>query len=265
MPSPFPGMNPYLEQASVWTDFHTAFLTAMRESLTPQVRPNFFVKLEERVYIHEPSGDERSRWLGKPDIAILGSPAPVGPPTTNSSSTRIESTPEHQVKSVIASLVDVEIERHAFIEIRDRLNRELVTMIEVLSPTNKRHGPDREQYIAKRTSVLLSSATIVEIDLLRGGPRFPLQDAPPSDYSVAVFRKEQLPAVEVWPIGLRERLPTIPIPLKGDFPAASLDLQALLHHVYDAAGYEDYIYQSPPEPPLAGPDSEWATQILAAQ
>lgn len=207
MPSPFPGMNPYLEQASVWTDFHTAFLTAMRESLTPQVRPNFFVKLEERV----------------------------------------------------------EIERHAFIEIRDRLNRELVTMIEVLSPTNKRHGPDREQYIAKRTAVLLSSATIVEIDLLRGGPRFPLHDAPPSDYSVGVFRKEQLPAVEVWPIGLREQLPTIPVPLKGDFPAASLDLQALLQHVYDAAGYEDYIYQSPPEPPLAGPDSEWAAQILAAR
>ena len=71
MPSPFPGMNPYLEQASVWEDFHQAFATEIRESLAAQVRPSFFVKLEERVFIHEPSSEERLRLLGKPDVALF--------------------------------------------------------------------------------------------------------------------------------------------------------------------------------------------------
>jgi hypothetical protein len=159
-------------------------------------------------------------------------------------------------------LIDVDIERHASIEIRDRQNRELVTMIELLSPSNKRYGPDHDQYVAKRTALMFSTASLVEIDLLRGGPRFPLNDLPPSDYCVAVYRKRDLPKVEAWPIGLRDPLPVIPIPLKGEFPDATLDLQALLHRVYDAAGYEDYIYESNPEPPLEGADLAWAQSIF---
>jgi hypothetical protein len=136
-------------------------------------------------------------------------------------------------------------------------------MIEILSPSNKRYGPDRDQYVMKRTSLMFSTASLVEIDLLRGGPRLPLTDLPPSDYCVAIYRKPLLPQVEAWPIGLRDPLPVIPIPLKGDFPDATLDLQAVLHRVYDAAGYEDYIYESSPEPPLEGPDLAWAQSILS--
>ncbi|XZE20650.1 DUF4058 family protein [Pirellulaceae bacterium SH449] len=232
MPSPFPGMNPYLEQPSVWEDFHTAFAAQIRDVLAAQVRPNFMVKLEERVFIHEPSGGERRKQLGRPDIALLE---------------------------------DVDIERHAFVEIHDRQNRELVTMIEIFSPSNKRYGPYRDQHIMKRTSLMFSTASLVEIDLLRGGPRFPLNDLPPSDYFVAIYRKPLLPQVEAWPIGIRNQLPVIPIPLKGEFPDASLDLQAVLHRVYDAAGYEDYIYESSPEPPLEGPDLAWAQSILGTK
>ena len=123
MPSPFPGMNPYLEQPSVWEDFHMAFATQIRESLATQVRPNFLVKLEERVFIHEPSFE--------------ASPAHQSSVTTFDPAL-------NQVKSILATIPDVEIERHAVIEIRDRLDRQLVTMIEVLSPSNKRYGPDRE-------------------------------------------------------------------------------------------------------------------------
>jgi hypothetical protein len=258
MPSPFPGMNPYLEQPSVWEDFHLAFATEIRESLAAQVRPNFFVKLEERVFIHEPSSNERRKLLGKPDLALFqaepirSAPVAVVDPAVN------------RVKSIIASIPDVEIERHAVIEIRDRHDRQLVTMIEVLSPSNKRYGPDREQYLMKRSTMMFSTASIVEIDLLRGGPRLPINELPECDYCVTVFRKSNAPKVEAWPIGLREELPMIPIPLKGEFADATLDLKALLDRVYDAAGYEDYLYESPPEPPLNESDAIWAKSFIAS-
>lgn len=257
MPSPFPGMNPYLEQPSVWEDFHGRFMTYAGEAITAQVRPNFMVKLEERVYIHEPSTDERLKFFGKPDISLIETALSDSQPVCTAD-------PEltNRVKSIIATLPDIEIERHPYIEIRDRHNRELVTMIEVLSPSNKRYGPDRDQYMIKRSAILFSTASLVEIDLLRGGPRCPLDNLPPSDYCVTLYRRRDFPKVEAWPIGLRDPLPAIPIPLKGDFPDATLDLQAVLNRVYDAAGYEDYIYESSPEPPLAGTDLEWAQSII---
>lgn len=263
MPSPFPGMNPYLEQPSVWADFHNAFAAQIRDVLAAQVRPNFMVKLEERVFIHEPSGVERRKQLGRPDIALLeGSPV-TGAPIAGAPIATASPKVRDKVEAVLASLTDVDMERHAYIEIRDRQNRELVTMIEILSPSNKRYGPDRDQYVMKRTSLMFSTASLVEIDLLRGGPRFPLTDLPPSDYCVAIYRKPLLPQVEAWPIGLRNPLPVIPIPLKGEFPDAMLDLQAVLHRVYDAAGYEDYIYETSPEPPLEASDLAWAQSILS--
>lgn len=258
MPSPFPGMNPYLEQPSVWEDFHNRFMAYAGEALATQVRPNFLVKLEERVYIHEPSADERRKWLGKPDIAVI-----EGSPKHRPVVATADPNLSNKVHSIITTLQDTDIERHAFIEIRDRLGRELVTVIEVLSPTNKCYGPDREQYLLKRSAMMFSSTSIVEIDLLRGGPRFPLNGLTPCDYCVAVFRKINAPEVETWPIGLQDPLPIIPIPLKGDFPDASLDLQAILNRVYDAAGYEDYIYESSPEPPLEDADLAWAKSLLA--
>lgn len=258
MSSPFPGMNPYLEQPSVWEDFHSRFMTYAGESLAAQVRPNFFVKLEERVFIHEPSSDERRKLLGKPDIALFealpirNTPVAVVDPALN------------RVKSIMATIPDVEIERHAVIEIRDRQDRQLVTMIELLSPSNKRYGADREQYLMKRSTMMFSAASIVEIDLLRGGPRLPINDLPSCDYCVTVFRKSNAPKVEAWPIGIRDELPVIPIPLKGNFADATLDLKAMLNRVYDAAGYEDYLYESPPEPALNEPDAIWAKSFIAS-
>jgi len=256
MPSPFPGMNPYLEQPSVWEDFHMAFATQIRDALSAQVRPNFYVKLEERVFIHEPSADDRRKLLGKPDIAVF-----EGLPKQSPSVATYDPA-VNQVKSIIRTLPDIDIERHPFIEIRDRQDRQLVTMIEVLSPSNKRYGPDREQYMLKRSAMMFSSTSMVEIDLLRGGPRLPINDLPPCDYCVTVFRKSAAPAVEAWPFGLRDPLPVIPIPLKGDFADATLDLKALLDRVYDAAGYEDYLYETLPEPPLAPVDAEWSQSFI---
>ncbi len=253
MPSPFPGMNPYLEQPSVWQDFHQSLVTHIREALTGQVRPQFSVKIEESVFIHEPSSEERRRRLARPDVAVFENSGRGG--------VAVAEVPANSVAALIASLPEIEIEKHSFIEIRDRHSRDLVTMIEVLSPSNKQYGPDREQYLSKRTLLFHSDVNVVEIDLLRAGPRLPLTGVPACDYCLMVSRSAMRPDVQAWAVSLRDPLPTIPIPLRGSAPDATLNLQALLHEVYDAAGYEDYLYDTPPEPPLPEADAAWARSL----
>ncbi|MGH7224123.1 MAG: DUF4058 family protein, partial [Gemmataceae bacterium] len=158
--------------------------------------------------------------------------------------------------------VAIDVERLSFVEIRDRRDRQLVTVLELLSPSNKRQGPDREQYLAKRRQFLAGNVHLVEIDLLRGGPRMPVEDLPDCDYCIMVSRVEKRPDVGIWPVRLRERLPVIPIPLRAPDADARLDLQEALHHLYDAAGYEDYIYTGASQPPLHPDDAAWARQFL---
>jgi hypothetical protein len=253
MPSPFPGMNPYLEDADVWQDFHQSFIPLLRQLLSEQVRPKYLVKIEEQIFIHEVL--ENQRYLaGRGDMTVSRGNAK----STDTALVLLEAPAIGRVP------LSLDVERHAFLEIRDRANRQLVTVLELLSPSNKRPGPDREQYLAKRQRLLASAVHLVELDLLRGGPRLPIENLPPCDYCVMVSRYEDRPNVGLWPLGLRDRLPTIPIPLLAQERAA-LDLQSALHQVYDAAGYEDYIYANEPNPPLRGADAEWAQQLIAAK
>lgn len=251
MPSPFPGMNPYLEHRTVWHDFHEAFLPAIREELSRQVRPNFFVRIDEHVYIHEmPEGDMRFR--GRGDVTIHRRPLF----DDGGIATTVIEAPEQ------VELPMIDLEHVSFLEICDREEQRVVTVIEVLSPSNKRSGPDREQYIAKRNGLIYAYINLVELDLLRGGPRMPMNTLPECDYYAMVSRWKARPQADIWPIRLRDPLPTIPIPLDGPHPDAKLDLQAVLHRVFDGAGYEDYIYNNLPEPPLNAVDQQWADSIL---
>ena len=99
--------------------------------------------------------------------------------------------------------------------------------------------------------------------MLRGWPRMPFDEPPSGDYCVLVSRVEDRPRAEFWPIGLRERLPVIPVPLQDPHPDAELDLQAILHRVYDAAYYRDYIYDGSPWPPLSDEDADWARHVVS--
>jgi len=254
MSSPFPGMNPYLEQDHVWHDFHERFCPAIAELLTPQVRPSYVARIDEHVYIHELPAEPR-RLAGRADVSLVR--------TTLAEGTRTAAAVLEPPARVHLPAID--IERLAFVEIRDRLERRLVTVIELLSPTNKYAGPDREQYLAKRGQLLASGAHFVEIDLLRGGPRLPRENLPECDYFVLVSRAEERPQAGLWPFRLRERLPVIPVPLRSPHPDAQLDLQALLDRIYDAAGYEDDIYASEPQPRLTPEDVAWARQFLPSQ
>ena len=256
MPSPFPGMNPYLEQPSVWQDFHQRLVVYIREDIVEQIRPQFYAQIQVCHFSHKDSDDNcrsQSRQLELTFSESLRYGA-VAESTTRWS----------RVAALIASLPDIEIEKHSFIEIRDRHSRDLVTMIEVLSPSNKQYGPNRDQYMAKRTLFFHSDVNVVEIDLLRAGPRLLLTGVPECDYCVMVSRPAMRPDVQAWAVSLRDALPSIPIPLRGSVPDATLNLQALLHEVYDAAGYEDYLYDTPPELPLPEADAAWAKPLWMA-
>lgn len=195
MPSPFPGMNPYLEQDDVWHDFHERFLPLAAEVIGAQVQPDYIVKIDEHVYVHEVALEPR-RLLGRADIAVT--------PAQHLGSTPALALLEAPARVRIPA---VDVESESFIEIRDRRSRELVCVLELLSPSNKRLGPDRAQYLAKRRHILNSSVHLVEIDLLRDGPAMPSEDRPSCTYSVMVSRANDRPLAGFWSIGLRDGCP----------------------------------------------------------
>src|SRR6266540_2380109 len=176
MPSPFPGMNPYLERVEVWHDFHTRFIPAAAAVIGKLVAPKYFTKIEEHLYVHEPSAAERFS-LGRPEISIHPrTSAGTSFSSTGSSATAVASP------SPVGMPTDVDFERVRYLEIRDRFNREVVTVLELLSPSNKYAGPDRSQYVSKVKRILESQTNLIEIDLLRGGPRMSWSRLPPCDY-----------------------------------------------------------------------------------
>jgi hypothetical protein len=245
-------MNPYIEQDAFWQDFHLEFLPAIRGRLVAQVRPKYIVMLDEHIYVQEQAPEPR-RLVGHADVSLA---RPPGPRDKEAGGIGTLDAP------VQVQIPVQEVRRVPFLEIRDRLGRELITVVELLSPTNKRAGADREQYIAKREQLLKSPAHFVEIDLLRGGRPMPLGNRPRCDYSVLVSRAEARPRAGFWPIRLRQRLPVIPIPLLAGDPDARIDLQEILHHVYDTTGYEDFIYAGRPHPQIASKDAAWARTFV---
>ena len=253
MPSPFPGMNPYLEQDSVWQDFHDRMVPSISDALSPQVSPNYLVKIEEHIYIHEPAADQRVR-IGNADVGVVRADKSI---QDSAGGVGILEAPE-----LVLIPAEVEIEKQTFLEIRDRDNYELITVIELLSPANKKSGPDREQFLFKRRNILHSSAHYVEIDLLRGWQRMPCEQASSCDYCVLVSRVDNRPRAGFWPIGLRDRLPMVPIPLRPPHADVHLDLQEVLHGVHDRAYYKDYIYKGKPTPALSSTDAVWAESLL---
>jgi hypothetical protein len=163
---------------------------------------------------------------------------------------------------VTLTLPAVELARESWLEVRDRRDRRVITAVELLSRGNKDRAEHREAYLAKRNEILAGRVHLIEIDLLRGGERPSIPSLPACDYYALVSRCEHRPNMSFWPIGLRERLPVIAVPLSGADPNAQLDLQRALDDAYDAARYDKYIYAEEPQPPLSADDAEWARQFI---
>jgi hypothetical protein len=245
-------MNPYLEQDDVWEDFHGRLIPVIAERLERQVGPNYIVKVEPRLYVRE-LGEAERHFVGRSDVGVAASARQQ----LDEGSTALAEAP------VELWLPEVDVFREYHVEIRDRRDRRVVTAIEILGPTNKASGPNRDSYLAKRRELLGSTTHFVEIDLRRGGQRPPLENLPDCDYYVMVSRYRDRPRIGVWPIDLREKLPTIKVPLADPDESVPLDLQAALHQVYDAANYGKYIYESEPQPPLSAEAAAWAAHVLS--
>lgn len=266
MPSPFPGMDPYLEGAE-WASVHVELSAEIARQLAPKVRPRYVVRTMRRFVV---DGDDAIAIADVyPDIAVARSPSPVPRPRPTAEGTDPRQPPSTTVTTPLPLRISAPMPvrvPHVTVEIRDVASRGLVTAIEVLSPANKR-GLGHRQYLARRQRLLLSSAHVIEIDLLRSGKRPPMDaPLPPAPYFVFVSRAEDRPVIDVWPIGLDMALPLIPVPLLAGDPDATLDLQQAFDAVYDGMGYDLSVdYGRPPDVPLAGADAAWAEERLHAQ
>jgi hypothetical protein len=245
-------MDPYLE-GSLWMPTHGQLIAEIARQLAPKLRPRYLALMTERFVLEEPESVAVSTGSRYPDVVAAvgsGGPAPA-PGAARPGPVRLTTVMPESVP-------------HFAVEIRDAANRQLVTTIEMLSPINKRGG--REQYLAKRRRILLSTAHLLEIDLLRKGRRVPMrEELPDAPYFVFLSRADARPATEGWPIALQEPLPTVPVPLLDGDPDVALDLQAALTNVYDLLGYDLAVdYTKPPEVPLTGEQRAWAEDLLRA-
>lgn len=250
--NPFPGMDPWME--ATWSDVHLSLISHIRDTIGEALPPDLRVRSEQQISI----GDEGEK--RRPDVAVVESWKHGIPP---------QWTPEPATGDVLTAnpeivLVDDEVLR--WIEIRDR-NGRLVTVIEVLSPTNK--GWDQENYLVRQRTYLQSHVNLVEIDLLRGGRHtvaLPAENVrPPGDSArgiVCVMRDAKPTRREVYYLPLRERLPAIRIPLRITDADVVLDLQPLIDRCYRTGGYWQTDYSRPPEPPLNEADAAWARERL---
>lgn len=257
MPSPFPGMDPYLE-GPLWSMVHNSLIEELARQLTPRLWPRYKVRPGERVVVAAPDPVESfSAHERLPDVAVFAA-------TTEPRDQSLSHDTSDMLSPLVLELLDeppTVVE--TFLEIRATDSSELVTTIEVLSPSNKR-GEGAAEYRTKRREVLASRTHFLEIDLLRLGDRFPVAGPLPSlPYFVFLSRCERRPKIEVWPVALDSPLPTVPVPLLPQDTDGQLDLQLALQCVYDLYHYEaDIDYTLPPPLPLPNGQAEWSDKLL---
>ncbi len=262
MKSPCPGMDPYIEVRGLWRDFHARLVTRIIDALEEVLPTKYRVRAEQREIIElveEEGKRDRSIY---PDVGVTG-PLPRPPAGEGGVATAEPTTasPPLTLRAFVAEQF-----RERFVEIlTTEPERRLVTCIEVLSPSNKRHGStSREQYLRKRQALLLGEANLVEIDLLRGGERMPMLDPlPNSPYYLLVGRWNQEARCQVWPASYLRGLPPIPIPLDQPDPDVRLDLQPMVDAIYERSRYGlDIDYTKPLDPPLPEADRAWLQEQL---
>jgi hypothetical protein len=256
MPSPFPGMDPYLEMVE-WQDFHLAFMTAIRRQLTPLIGPKYLARLERRIFLESHFDETREFY---PDLEIIPSPAGEN---SGLPSHGLIATLEPKLYAVPLP----EEHREPYLVIKDLERRHVVTVIEILSPTNKSTGSDGSRiYNEKREELLSGKTHLMEIDLLRKGKR-PVTRAPipdSTDYCVFLHRSRRRSKVEVYEWTIRDVLPTVPVPLANDDPDVPLNLQTAFSEVFAEASYDlELPYDRPLTPSPRRKDASWLKTTLS--
>lgn len=254
MPSPFPGMNPYLEHPDRWSTVHNRLIVALADVLTPQLLPKYQVDIEKRIY--EVVG-LNSVLVGRPDVTVQ---RPRNPDPNTAVNVVVSTAASEPLKVAVPMLEEI---REAYLEIKEAATQIVVTTIEILSPTNKR-GEGRQKYEQKRQQVLNSQTHLIEIDLLRDGEPLPIVGiSVSSDYRILISRAQTRPLADLYPFNLVDPIPRFPIPLQAEDQEPVVDLQTLLNEVYERSGYDYFIdYHSDPLPPISTASLAWVDAQL---
>jgi len=253
MPSPFPGMDPLIESQD-WEGFHASIIPAFRELLIPSLRPAYVCQVQKYVFLL--TEEEEIRRHFAPDVNVA---------TEDSA---FASTDAGQVATLVPVMLTLpeplKLEQ-PFLVIRTTDGREIVAVIELLSPWNKSKTEGLAEYLTKRQEYLHSTASVIEIDLLHGGTRLPCREPlPEGDYYCYVSRAVQRPHVGVYPWKMTDRLPVIPVPLLPEDGDVPLDLQAAFDLVYERSGYDYSLkYDAPLSPPVSDEQQKWIDERVA--
>jgi Protein of unknown function (DUF4058) len=248
MSSPLPGMNPFLESPELWSEFHSRMIVAIADALSETLSQEYRVAVEKRVYL---SQGEETILIGIPDVAVTAAP------NTATGTTALATEP------LVVEIPLAEEVQERYLEIREVATGRVVTVIELLSPKNKRSGEGRDAYLQKRQRIIMSQTHLVEIDLLRAGKSLPILGEAKSDYRILVSPSNLRPQANLYAFSLRQQIPQIQIPLIAE-TSVPLDLQLLLQQVFDRARFNlaiDY-QQLPPPPQLSNEDLVWLQEIL---
>ena len=259
MKSPFPGMDPYLENNNTWNQVHHDLITEIRRYLATKLRPRYHVAIEQMIYLNMLPPER----VGRPDV-LIQVPQPTNGhhrPHSGMSGTLLKENVAIAIKPVTFIIPDFDEIKHAYLTVRDLNIDMVVTAIEILSPVNKM-GKGRKKYDDKRMEILTSMTNFVEIDLLRTGQSYAPEDST-SDYHIIISRSEHLPTADMYAFTVRDVIPSIPIPLQPNDPEPMLPLNDLLHTVYEYGAYDMIIdYHRQPKPNLSVEDWAWAQGLI---
>jgi hypothetical protein len=251
MRSPFPGMDPYLEDPAFWPDFHPTFLVCLREAIADMLPEPYEARLNERVKLIQMS--EEIIQLIYPDVGVTDGSGirRAGTIAAGASATAL-------LEPVVLPHEPLEEVRETRIEILHRPERDLVTVVEVLSPWNKT-GEGFIEYRAKRKAILQQPVHLVELDLLLGGKRLPMgRPLPEGDYYAYVSRNEDRPNGEICSWLVRDPLPYVPIPLRAPDPDLAIDLQQVFQVTFERGRYGRSLrYGEAPPAKMSEADAAW--------
>lgn len=243
-------MDPYLEHPGLWPDVHNSLIAAVRETLAPLVAPRYYIGLERRSYQLKP---DDLVFIGRPDLAVVKrDQAPL--------------RGARQPAGVAVLEVDVPMGDEVgeyFLEVREVPSGQLVTVVEMLSPVNKL-GSGRLEYLAKRHHIFRSRTNLVEIDLLRAGEPMPvLGAAARQDYAILVSRGVERPHAQLYTFGVRQPIPAFQLPLLPGEDGPAVELNAILHALYERTRFDLVLdYSRPAVPPLPDVDAGWARALI---
>jgi Protein of unknown function (DUF4058) len=254
MLNPFPGMNPYLEHPELWHQVHNRLMIGIADVIAAQVAPKYCVSIEQRTY---QSFDDPRSIVGIADVAVKPDSWQTDRAIDREASVSILTRPER-----VQLPIPWEV-KERYLEVREVATKELITVIEVLSPVNKRSGKGRSIYETKRTKILTSLTNLIEIDLLRSGQPMDMMGATESQYRILVSRSIDRPSADLFRFNLQDPIPDFPVPLRPESPDAIVDLQAILNETYQRGRLDLSIdYSQDLVPTLSEADRLWVLSTI---